>query len=82
MKGPQRTLLCMWMVYSLATTSEMADRVFLVFRLGWVFGLSFTILTVCKEAQSQLNYVPNVRTWSSRRQNFDIGMRARTFGEI
>lgn len=43
----QRTLLCMWMVYSRATTSEMADRLFLVF-FFCVF-LSLTILTVCEK---------------------------------
>ena len=44
------TLLCRWIVYSLATTSAMADRDFLeaaVF-LGCVFGLSFAISTACK----------------------------------
>lgn len=36
-----RTRLCMWMVYSRATTSAMAERVVVGFlgTLGWVFGV-------------------------------------------
>ena len=46
----KRTLLCRWIVYSLATTSAIADRVFFppVVFFGWVLGLSFAISKVCR----------------------------------
>ena len=46
--------MCRWMVYSRATTSEIAERCFFapVF-FGWVFGLSLAISTVVSEEMTE-----------------------------
>jgi hypothetical protein len=52
--------LCRWIVYSLATTSAIADRVFFPVAafFGWVLGLSLAIATVWVQVVSILVRLP------------------------